>query len=273
MAKITLDNGMVIEGSVEEIKAMAEAFGVKEADELKESEPTYRLVSGRDTRVGDYVKFTEESYEWITVGKYYEIVNFDEYGDALVLDNDGDSFCIDGETYEIYEKVTEAPAESAEPEPLKVGDYAKVIQENHRQNGDIVKLEEYNGDYRYDFRSIELDGTKGDIFKPEHLVKATEEEVAEAKAKFERQQAEAKETERWTKIGREVNEFKSGDIVRVNLISESAISSHLKRGEMGEVGEISDDGFRVNGRLSSVNWVEPLDVELITPVEARFDRE
>lgn len=272
MAKITLDNGMVIEGSVEEIKAMVEAFGVNEAEELKEPEPTYRLVSGRDARVGDFVKFTEESYEWITVGKYYEVVGFDEFGDAQVIDNDGDAFDICGETYEIYEKIAEAPAESSEPEPLKVGDYAKVVKlggSTIAEVGEIVEILKtpYNEwDYNVRFvneRKDRPNRSKTEQFYEGEIVKATEEEVAEAKAEIERQLAEAKETERWTKIGREVNEYKVGDIVGTKYHGIFEIKTIDERREfpIRAIIDGREDGVKKN------------IITLITPVEARFDRE
>lgn len=253
MAKITLDNGMVIEGSVEEIKAMAEAFGVKEAEELKEPEPTYRLVSGRDARVGDFVKFTEAPYSYLTSDKYYEIIDIDSDNDPQIIDEDGDAYDTHGDTYEIYEKVTEA---TAEPEPLKVGDYAKVVKSIEGRNGEVVEI---IGDdiSTHDFKVETVVGCRVYGAFTTQLVKAAEEEVAEAK-----------ETERWAKIGRKPGEYKEGDIVRV---VES--TGMLPVGTIGEIGCSDGDIYRVNTvDIDYGNWHLPERIELITPVEARFDR-
>jgi hypothetical protein len=75
----------------------------------------------------------------------------------------------------------------AEENRFKVGDYAKVIQSGHRQYGEIVELLDFPDSFNneYPFRSKRLDATIGDIFGYEHLVRATPEEVAEAKRKIE----------------------------------------------------------------------------------------
>lgn len=142
-------------------------------------------------------------------------------------------------------------------EPLKVGDYAKVVLETHYLTGEIVKIvsDNYSEFYKYD--TAEINGEEGDCFEPEHLVKATDEEVADAKKK----QAEAKAELRWKAIGRKPNEFKQGDIVRITRYQSAA-----KEGELVELtyagGVVTYGGGYGADRDA---------IELVTPVEQRFD--
>jgi hypothetical protein len=83
--------------------------------------------------------------------------------------------------------------------------------------------------------------------------------------------AEVKELEeKWAKIGRKPNEFKNGDIVRVK--EDNANDSKHKADDVGEVSELRGDQFRViTAQNKMVNWVKAKHVELIAPVESRFD--
>lgn len=325
----------------------------------KPGEVTYRReqfvrITDRKPKAGDFVKFSESYVDNdvdLTVGKYYEIEDVDSDDDLVFKDDDDDVRYKEVEDgVEVYELVS-APAPLQEV-TLSVGDYAKVVPHDNRnffggKPGDIVKIVKVHtvGGFKVE----ELDG--GDyghnpIAQSDALVRATDEEVAEAKAKLfnvgvyvkilsagkyggvdvgsigkvvegyggpqelrvdkldgsdhdyfvadqlekvsaeeaakiEAKQAEQArkeseriaETRRWASINRKPNEFKKGDVVRVKRVSSLALSSDLQDGEIGEVGESSEEIFRVVGRLARVNWVSKEDVELITPVEARFGRE
>jgi hypothetical protein len=76
------------------------------------------------------------------------------------------------------------------------------------------------------------------------------------------------EIEKWEKIGRKPNEFKKGDIVRV------IVSGIYEKGTIGIITEvISIDHYRVEATgKKRGNWHFYGGVELVTPVEARFDR-
>jgi hypothetical protein len=174
MAKITLENGMVIEGTIEELKQM----GVKFEEELK-------------------------------------------------------------------------------VEPLKVGDYAKVIDEpDHYQYGTIVKIVDF-GTYPGYFDTENLDGTSGDIHFPNQLFRATDKEISEAKAEITRKEIEVK----WAKIGRKPNEFKVGDAVRY----KKAFTI---------VTEVKPDGIvaiNQSNHISKNIEVSAEDLALEFPAEARFE--
>lgn len=155
------------------------------------------------------------------------------------------------------------------PELLKVGDYAKVIN-NEDANlklplGSIVKI---TGDYLhiYAYSYVTLDGCRrGEAFGY-RFAKATDEEVAEAK----RQQAENAVVAKWSSINRKPNEFKKGDIVRVDSVCFS--------NKVGEVSEVEPknyfeykEGLTLSFFDGSGGWTYKKNCELITPVEARFD--
>lgn len=81
----------------------------------------------------------------------------------------------------------EAEKKQAEPERLKVGDYAKVVSDVDNGcsvKGDIVIIRNDDGTY-VPFDSNHLDGRYAGWHEESDLVLATPEEVAEAKAKLE----------------------------------------------------------------------------------------
>jgi hypothetical protein len=165
-----------------------------------------------------------------------------------------DGMVIEGTIEELRQMGVKFPVED-EPkvESLKVGDYAKVIQTGHYQNGTIVKIVNFG---RYDgyFDTENLDGTSGDIHFPEQLIRATDEEVAEAKAKLAQKELEAK----WAKIGRKPNKFKEGDFVKYKKC----------------FAEVTRVGI-YDMSIEAPNGIIPIAFEsakLVTPVEARFDR-
>lgn len=92
---------------------------------------------------------------------------------------------------------------------------------------------------------------------PDQLEILSEEEVAE----IERQQVEEA---KWAKIGRKVGEYKKGDIARV---VDNQCAGRVANGDIIEVLKQASGGFIVD----TVHGYF-LKVELITPVEARFDR-
>lgn len=158
---------------------------------------------------------------------------------------------------------TEVEAEGVE---YNVGDYVKIIADfcGHGFDiGQIVIVTEMDSDGKSVYGAESLDGDDWCIDN-EEIVLATEEEIAAAKAEIKANKTEDK----WAKIGREVGEFKKGDIVRVTDTS----GGH----RVGTIGELvpapeyvgTDVGVLANGiKKSHIG-----QMELIAPVEARFDR-
>jgi hypothetical protein len=264
LAKITLKDGSIFEGTIEELVELlvkVDGLGAANGD-------NFRKVEGREPRVGDYVKFFEDNLD-ITAGKYYEIINFDDDGDPEFIDDGGDvryEFLIYlGKRFELFEKV-------GGEKSLKVGDYVVPLESaddkyyvtnTGMKLGKVVK--ELEGDYRdikVEVIAHECGMEVGGIFHVEskYFRKATDEEVAQAKAEYERKQAEQK----WAKIGRKPGEFKKGDIVRV----VECTGAH----EIGEIVELAEDGAsEYLGNDGVVLVGEPEWFELIAPVESRVD--
>jgi hypothetical protein len=335
MATLTLKDGRVFEGTIEELAELA-----KKLDESNSE--GFRKVEGREPRVGDYVKFFKDNLD-ITAGKYYEIISFDDDGDPEFIDDVGDVYYafLDylGEKFELFEKVGGeetlkvgdyvVPLESADDEygvtntemklgkvvegdvdccddirieviahekdnevgesysvnskhfrkatdeevkvvlgsELKVGDYAKVIGGVNFEKGDIVRIvgEDPDPDF-YVCSLVSAGEPAGGVnhstiqykFKS-CLVKATDEEVAQAKAEYERKQAEQK----WAKIGRKPGEFKVGDIVEYD-------------GTLDEIKGVKEPGYICGEEgvtLVKGGWRFAFNIKLVAPVESRLDKE
>ncbi|MED4579079.1 hypothetical protein P9480_09985 [Bacillus atrophaeus] len=232
-------------------KAEGEIEALKTDVAALKGEADYKRIGKGEARAGDYVKFIETDDSSLTVGKMYEIVNIDYEGYLDFIDDDGDKNCgVSSEVFEVYRKVS-----AAEQKP-------------HRQNGEIVRLRASGSEWSdaFPFRSERLDGTTGDIFGHKNLVRATDEEVAEAK----RVVAEAAEHKKWAEIGREVGEYKEGDVVAYDD------PNWFKNSGIGEVVGLSAGEPRVRAVNSRGNklsyYLDPGKLRLVTPVEARFDR-
>lgn len=305
-----------------------------------EAKTEYVRIDKSEAKAGDFVKFDEASFEYLTAGKFYEIEFVDDCGDPIIYDDEGDDFDTHGEVFEVYRKVS---AVEPKPERLKVGDYAKVVNATQScmagfSNGDIVEIIENSyGEDDCDFRIKSVAGIKYGYTKktPDYIVRATDEEVAEAKdavarAKFKKgakvrlksgggvypllgfengkvytvihndyyhgdaekkiqiecgcyygyatpdqlellPEEEAAEIEKWAAIGREVGEYKEGDVVAYddrNWFENSGIGEIVGFGDKGnpEVEAIDYGGHRTS------YFLKPELLNLVTPVEARFDR-
>ncbi|MEX3912875.1 hypothetical protein AB4672_13845 [Bacillus paralicheniformis] len=303
-----------------------------------EAKPEYVRISKSEAKAGDFVKFDEAPNRYLTAGKYYEICRVDDYGDPHIVANDGYRF----DTYyagvfEVYRKVSAA---ETKPERLKVGDYAKVVEDQTTSDDDPISTNECVGDYvevlvddklSVPFKVRFITGKHvGDTAWAREfaLVRATDEEVTEAKdaaarVKFKKgakvrlksgggdvplygfengnvytvhnndydhvsvgssikiegesqyrygyatpdqlellPEEEAAEIEKWAAIGREVGEYKIGDMVQ-----------YLYDGEICEVVAVGEDGSVKVATQNHGNCTEnQSSIELIAPVEARFDR-
>ncbi|AUS14821.1 hypothetical protein M3616_12970 [Bacillus velezensis] len=325
------------EGEIESLKSDVAAL---------KGEPEYKRIDRSEARAGDFVKF-DDPPSYLTDKEYYEIKEFAQ-GYPVIIDDDGDEYDTYSDEFEVYRKVSAA---SVEAERLKVGDYAKVVEDQTTSDDDPISDEAYVGDcvevltddksnVPFEVRIITGKNVGDTAWAREFaLVRATDEEVAEAKdaaarAKFKKgakvrlksgggkvpligfengeiyevsdnnfdhtkrgkririeggaipfngsgcatpdqleilTEEEAAEIERkqaeeakWAKIGREVGEYKRGDIARV---VDNKCAGRVANGDIIEVLKQASGG-------SVVDTVHGyfLKVELITPVEARFDR-
>ncbi|MCY7780036.1 hypothetical protein MOB41_16680 [Bacillus haynesii] len=286
-----------------------------------EAKPEYVRIDKSEAKAGDFVKFVEAPNEYLTAGEYYEIYRVDGCGDPQIRDDYGDGFdTCDADDFEVYRKVS-----AAEPKPgrLKVGDYAKVVTDRatHAKRDDIVKIIDDDDKSVIPFLTVHLNGDNAGWFIEKHLVRATDEEVDEAKrAQFNEgakvrlksgggehpllsfedgkvyevgdpqitggwgdrigitnghisgfatpdqlellPEEEVAEIEKWAAIGREVGEYKVGDIVQ-----------YLYDGEICEVVDVDEAGcVKVATQKYGTCTENQSSIELIAPVEARFDR-
>jgi hypothetical protein len=214
--------------------------------------------------VGDYAKVIEPGYCGdIEVGSIVKITN--------PKDDDGhyQVELLDGSDYDWFaddqlEKVAEEEIAQAKAK-FEVGDYVKVLASDNgfAEKGDIAKITEIDESCSIPYKLELIGGEYGGWQDEETIIKATDEEVAQAKAKAERKREEA----RWAKIGRKPGEFKKGDIVRY------LGGAPTKKGELVEVYEDT------SGTTTKIKWVDDYgvcterndDLELVTPVEQRFD--
>ncbi|EGI2114757.1 hypothetical protein FH832_002820 [Listeria monocytogenes] len=221
----------------------------------------YEAVGKKDGKAGDLGLRIAANASHAKIGEFYKVV--DKVGAIGFKDDEGDTPKIweHQENFAYFRKVAE---------PLKVGDYVKIINEIHGHGfdiGDIVKLTDEGFDPNFESKRV-TDDIRWYVSE-EEVVRATEEDVSAFKAKEAQRKLEAK----WAKIGRKPNEFKSGDIVRV----VDSPAAHPE-GSLVEVQTVSTNAsLTANGYLAdfarSITLGYALDdVELITPVEARFDR-
>lgn len=94
----------------------------------------YRLVTDREPRVGDYIKFDEAPCCYLTAGKYYEIEEFDG-DDPIIIGDDGDEYDTFGTKFEVYEKVPDENEmkflrAGRKPGEFKVGDIVRGPEGN-----------------------------------------------------------------------------------------------------------------------------------------------
>ncbi|UMQ50223.1 hypothetical protein [Bacillus velezensis] len=251
------------EGEIESLKSDVAAL---------KGESEYKRIDKSEAQEGDYIKFDEAPRRYLTAGKYYEIDYVDSHGDPQITDDDGDEFdtySLDNCEFEVYRKVSAASVE-AEPKPerLKVGDYAKVVNADQPTMdgfsvGDIVEIVESEyGEHDVDFYVMSLAGDNSGYIRktPEYIVRASDEEVTDAKCVA----AEAAERKKWAEIRREVGEYKVGDIFRNPdgiLYEVTRIDDRLEFPIRFMNVEGDDDGYTRKANLT-----------LVTPVEARFDR-
>jgi hypothetical protein len=229
-----------------------------------------------EAKAGDLVRVVDDNICDVEEGEFYEL--YIDEGNDLVFDDDLD----DARPYDSWtDKLETFRKDPAQPQPdlveriaelerriaalegrgkrLTVGDYARVIaneSEHYAKIGDIVKIIKDDMDEQ-PYKCELLDGEYVGWFYESELVPVTDEEVAQIKGEL-----------RWAKIDRKPGEFKKGDIVRVK-----GSNAGLPIGTIGEIIGIDNDGdLDVSNGVNS-RYHGTYQVELICPVEQRFDRE
>ncbi|MEB8651881.1 hypothetical protein P4G96_24205 [Bacillus cereus] len=237
---------------------------------------------------------TEPKFEPLKIGDYAKVIKVDrfEIGDIVEIDgedsqhfratrlNDGYWHYADLEGELV--KATDKEVLEAKQALLKEGDFARVIANttsHYFEIGTIVKLDEYSEETDA-FSAYYLDGSDFWRIYRKDLEPLTKEEKEHITREAEEEKKAKAEREKWAAIGREVGEIKDGDVVKV--IDKD--NTRLNVGDIGVVAESYDYvkeredkqedsvAFRVDtGNCKYVNWLDVANVELIVPVEQRFD--
>ena len=257
----------------------------------------YTKIDG-EVSVGDIAYLIAGGYHFIDNNAFYSVFEIASNCDPVVLYNDGDKYELDEqETFAIFRKVDRKSSAGEltitvnvngvediekltrefeklkalvgadkisvkeESKQLKVGDYVKVIEDNHEHvTGDILELMDYTGYIAdcFDFRTKNTKTGNTGFISESKIVKLSEEEFAKME-----------ETERWSAIGRKVNEYKVGDIVRV--VKEGK-PGHFTDHNEGDIGVVVEEDGDDRPRVDVNGMCQWSYVELISPVEARFDK-
>ncbi|QDX93601.1 hypothetical protein EEL30_15625 [Brevibacillus laterosporus] len=232
---------------------------------------TYRKVV-RDAKPGDKFVVPNESAMDYTAGKIYEIIRLDRDGDPRFIDDIDDEYHVVSGSYTVLEPVTideelsVAQARVAELEAkkkelveanrLKVGDYAKVVVPGEWcvPVGRIVEVIEDDETYM-PFRTKKLNGDFTGWFRVHELVRATDEEVAEARCQLDR------------------NKIKPGVTVRL-VIEVGKYPKHgwgdASNGDIGKVRTVDGSSVRVDFPNQS-DWKAHIDeLTIATEEETRL---
>lgn len=281
MAKLTLTDGTIFEGTTEEIFAITERFNGtnadkpidKPADTITHNGVEYTLVD-RKAQEGDVVVFTENTSLFMTNGKYYGPAFVGRSAESQIYGDDKDYYNVYNPKFDRKESNVLVYAPKAEA--LKVGDKVRVLKPGEfggvyvGQIGEVVNGHAFDFDDKPEY-SIKVVGADGDhdYFRPQDLRKATDEEVAEAKALVKKAAKEAV----FTQAGRKPNEYRKGDIVRTIHVEGGIRNGH----KPGLIGEVTYDTIVFNKKTRNPNVLingESLltNVEPVTFVESRLDR-
>jgi hypothetical protein len=241
----------------------------------------YREVA-REVRYGDQYIVPLDGYFDITEGKPYKVTGIDPDGDPEFVDDAGDPSGLSEGEYVVLEPVTatsdlsalefelaEMKAKVAEMERqlaevkkgapedrLKVGDYAKIaegIDDGYAKSGDIVEI--IDTGRRFDFKVRKIGDTNGcTYFDAAALVRATDEEVAEAKHKLAR------------------HKIQPGVYVKLQIPEGSRPRygwGDAKNGDIGKVASRDGDSVRVDFPAHSYWHADINEIVLVTEEERK----
>lgn len=252
------------EGEIESLKSdMATLKG----------EVGYVRINKNEAQDGDYVKFEEAPRRYLTAGKYYEIDYVDSHGDPQITDDDGDEFdtySLDHCEFEVYRKVSAA---SVEAERLKVGDYAKVVNATDYhifRDGDIVEIVEDPSTRSTNECARKITSEVTQYVPKRQLVRATDEEVAEAKDEAARAKFKKGAKVRLLSGAGDypLNGFENGKIYEVSDNSVVCVEGRRIRLEGGDC--LWGFGFATPDQLEILSKEEAAEIERQQAEEAKW---
>ncbi|TPG88129.1 hypothetical protein EEL32_10210 [Brevibacillus laterosporus] len=229
----------------------------------------YRKVA-REAKPGDKFVVPNESAMDYTAGKVYEIVSLGGSGNPHFIDDVNEEYYVTPGEYIVLEpasideelavaqaRVAELEAMKKKTNHLKVGEYAKVVESGRERAsvGQIVKVS-HEDKSRMPFRTEDLDGKFTGWFYEDELVRATDEEVAEARRQLER------------------NKIKPGVTVKL-VIEDGKYPKHgwgdASNGDIGKVRTVDGSSVRVDFPNQS-DWKAHID-ELTIATEEEIAKE
>ncbi|EJV61794.1 hypothetical protein IEO_03089 [Bacillus wiedmannii] len=285
VVKIELPDGTKLEGTPSDLEKITRSMQKMQNEQQGQAEQAATV--GMPEEPVEVEEKDEVLPPQLKAGQYGKVVEKYEMfipGDIVkVLENDGSRVpyfakrLSGGEVKWLLEKqlvkATDEEVLEAKQALLKVNDYARVIGNTNAHKfeiGTIVKLgTERKTDSENYFRADYLNESESWLVRRHDLEPLTKEEAEHIAREAEEEKKAKAERAKWEAIGREVGEIKAGDIVKV---IDNMNGSNLIVGEIGEVSDNDGETFRVNTpRCIDVNWFVSERVELIVPVEQRFD--
>lgn len=258
MAKLTLTDGTIFEGTTEELFAITQKFGGATEEVADEPE---------ELRVGDRAKIVNANYSTLFGFKTGDLVE--------IVDNPHGE---DDEDYRVKhlsegfvgytlksDKYIVKVADKQQVEPLKVGDSVIVSGKSIFGVDLDGKLGVYEGasvTYAPSHARVNTNGERTCVVKYEQIRKVTDEEVEKAAAKAEALAKQAIKDAIFTQAGRKPNEYRKGDIVT---------GYGIHRGET-VIGEFSDVGSTIMGVVDARGFTAIKDFHPVSFVESRLDR-
>lgn len=297
VVKIELPDGTKLEGTPSDLEKITRSMQKMQNEQQGQAEQVTSVgmpveeievedesesVSER-LQVGDYAKVIEEGTHSAKVGDIVKIFVDDEDNQPFKCEDlHGNGLVFPWFREHELVKATDEEVLEAKQALLKEGDFARVVANTTCHSfeiGTIVKLDDYVEETEA-FTAYYIDGSDFWRIYRSDLEPLTKEEMEHITRESEEEKKAKAERDKWAAIGREVGEIKDGDVVRV--IDKG--NTRLNAGDIGVVAESYDYvkeredkqedsvAFRVNtSNREYVNWLDVADVELIVPVEQRFD--
>lgn len=268
MVKLHTSDGSVLECSVEEYMQIAKAAGIETPilgeNEIEVDGVIYEKVDD-EAKKGDYIVYDEAPRSYLTSGKPYVVKFVDSTNDPHIVDDEYDDFdTYSEESFTVYrKKVSSTTADVLSNENVEIGD--KFIVLNNETNnfliGDLVTLTEKDSLETHPEFKRDYDRLK-QVVSYEDVRRATQEEIA-AGTPNERDQS-------LLKFGREVDEFKVGDIVELIKVPTNSNGYEIV-GTLHYIDEVKIDlvhlkhtaarkeGFDTNTEFEDIKLVAPVE--------------
>lgn len=268
MVKLHLSDGSVLECNADEYVQIAEKLGIKPPilgeNEIEVDGVIYEKVDD-EAKKGDYIVYDEAPRSYLTSGKPYVVKFVDSTNDPHIDDDEYDDFdTYSEESFTVYrKKVSSTTADVLSDENTEIGDKFVVLNNwtNNFRIGELVTLIKKDSLRNFPEFKRDSDGLE-QVLRYKHVRRATQEEVG-AKTLSEREQS-------FLKFGREVDEFKVGDVVELIKVPTNSNGYEI----VGTLHYIDE----VKSCLVHLKHVSPRrhgndthtifsDVKLIAPVE------